>query len=73
MYKTVEATYRNGYFFPSEPLHVSSTDRVLLTIIPGGKQAPVSNVHSLRGAFKGRLSTVSEFIAAKAQEKELEI
>jgi hypothetical protein len=73
MYKTVEATYRNGYFFPTEPLHVASSDRVLLTVIPGGKQTANSAVHSLRGAFKGRLSSVSEFIAGKAKEKELEI
>lgn len=73
MYKTVEATYRNGYFFPSEPLHVTSSDRVLLTVIPGGKQTANSAVHSLRGAFKGRLSSVSEFIAGKVKEKELEI
>jgi hypothetical protein len=73
MYKTVEATYRNGYFFPSEPLHVTSTDRVLLTVIPGGKQTANPDVHSLRGTFKGRLSSVNEFIAGKAKEKELEI
>jgi hypothetical protein len=73
MYKTVEATYRNGYFFASEPLHVTSSDRVLLTVIPGGKSTPDSTVHSLRGAFKGRLSSVSDFIAGKVKEKELEI
>lgn len=73
MYKTVEATYHNGYFFPAEPLHVASTDRVLLTVIPGGKQTKNQDVHSLRGSFKGRLSTVEEFIAAKAKEKELEL
>ena len=38
MYKTVEATYRNGHFFPTEPLYVTSSDRVLLTVITGGKQ-----------------------------------
>ncbi len=38
MYKTVEATYRNGYFFPAEPLHVESNYRFLLTVIPGEKQ-----------------------------------
>jgi len=73
MYKTVEAVYRNGGFFPSEPLHVASGDRVLLTVIPGGKQAIGADVHSLRGAFKGRLSSVDEFIANKAEEKELEL
>ncbi len=73
MYKTVEATFRNGYFFPSEPLHVTSNDRVLLTVIPGGKQTEKSEVQSLRGSFKGRLSSVSEFIAGKRKEKELEI
>lgn len=73
MYKTVEATFRNGYFFPTEPLHVTANDRILLTVIPGGKQAENSEVSSLRGSFKGRLSSVNEFIAAKAKEKELEI
>jgi len=73
MYKTVEATYRNGYFFSSEPLHVTANDRVLLTVIPGGKQTINTDVHSLRGSFKGRLSSVNEFIAAKNMEKELEI
>lgn len=67
MYKTVEATYRNGYFFSSEPLHVAPGDRVLLTVIPGGKQGITTDVHSLRGAFKGRLCSVSEFIADKAE------
>jgi len=73
MYKTVEATYRNGYFFPSEPLHVTSSDRVLLTVIPGGKQMVKPDVHSFRGLYKGKLSSVNEFIAGKAQEKELEV
>lgn len=73
MYKTVEATYRNGYFFSSEPLHVTAHDRVLLTVIPGGKQINNTDVHSLRGSFKGRLSSVNEFIAAKNVEKDLEI
>ena len=73
MYKTVEATYRNGYFFSSEPLHVAPGDRVLLTVIPGGKQETHPDVHSLRGAFKGRLRSVSEYIAGKAEEKELEL
>lgn len=73
MYKTVEATYRNGQFFPSEPLHVTASDRILLTVIPGGKQVTTPDVHSLRGIFKGRLSSVNDFIAGKATEKELEI
>ena len=73
MYKTVEATYRNGYFFPIEPLHVTSSDRVLLTLIPGGNQAIDKGVGSFRGSFKGKLSTVAEFIARKTEEKVLEI
>lgn len=73
MYKTVEATYRNGYFFPTEPLHVTSSDRVLLTLIPGGKQTANTEIISLRGSFKGKLSSVAEFIAKKSEEKELEI
>lgn len=72
MYKTVEATYRNGVFFSAEPVHVAPEDRILLTVIPGGKQ-PVAASHSLRGAFRGKLSTVSEFIAAKSDEKEVEL
>ena len=73
MYKTVEATYRNGYFFPTESLHVTSSDRVLLTVIPGGKQTVNKGFSSLRGSLKGKLSSVTEFIARKAEEKELEI
>jgi hypothetical protein len=73
MYKTVEATYRNGYFFSSEPLHVTSSDRVLLTVIPGGTQPFSPDGPSLRGSFKGRLSSVSEFIDRKNSEKELEL
>lgn len=73
MYKTIEATYLNGFFYPSEPLHVTPTDRVLLTVIPGGKTPADHIAHSARGAFRGRLSSVDEFIAAKAVEKALEI
>jgi hypothetical protein len=73
MYKTVEATYRNGCFYSSEALHVTSNDRVLLTVIPGGKQSVKGTIQSFRGSFKGRLSSVDEFIAAKSAEKELEI
>ena len=73
MYKTVEATYRNGYFYPIEPLHVTSGDRVLLTLISGEKQEIDKGKVSLRGFFKGKLSSVNEFIARKAEEKELEI
>jgi len=73
MFKTVEAKYHNGYFFPSEPLHVTSGDRVLLTVIPGGKHKANQETTSLRGSFKGRLSSVNDFIARKAKEKELEL
>jgi hypothetical protein len=73
MYKTVEATYRNGYCFPNESLHITPSDRVLLTVIPGGKQAVNAKASSLRGSLKGKLSSVTEFIASKTTEKELEI
>lgn len=74
MYKTVEAAYKNGFFYPSEPLEVKPGDRVLLTVIPGGKAVNlVSPVTSLRGTFKGRLSTVDAFMAAKQAEKEFEL
>jgi hypothetical protein len=73
MYKTVEATYRNGHFFPTEPLHVTSSDRVLLTVIPGGKRTIKPDEHTQSGSFKGKLSGVDEFASAKVIQKELEL
>ncbi len=73
MYKTVEATYRNGHFFPTEPLLVTSSDRVLLTVITGGKQTIQPDEHALCDSFKGKLGSVDESASAKLIEKDLDL
>ena len=73
MYKTVEATYLNGHFFPTEPLLVTSNDRVLLTVIPGGKQTIRPDEHALCDSLNSILGSEDESASAKLIEKDLEL
>lgn len=74
--RTIEATYENGLLRPLEPIHDSGNEVYLVTILDRGvfrakKQVP-SNI-SLRGKYRGYLSSADEFARAKQAEMALEL
>ncbi|MBF0158941.1 MAG: hypothetical protein HQL58_05405 [Magnetococcales bacterium] len=70
MYQAIEAVCKNGTIFPIEP--VSFDEEEPLVILRLSKQAVPSTTCRIRGAMKGLLSSVDEFIDAKREEIALE-
>jgi hypothetical protein len=74
MYQTVEAVVKNGIIQPIEAIEYEENTRFLLVrLTPQPELIVNTGFKSARGAFVGRVSTVDEFIAQKAQEKSLEL
>jgi predicted DNA-binding antitoxin AbrB/MazE fold protein len=72
MEQTFEAIWSHGKIIPKEP--VNFKENTHLKIIVLDDQAEVKNDWmKLRGKFKGKLSTVDEFIRNKKDEKRLEL
>ncbi len=74
--RTIEATYENGLLRPLEPINASGNQVFLVTILDLDvlrvkKRAAVS--HSLRGKYRGYLSSADEFARDKQAEKTLEL
>lgn len=78
MMQTIEATLdESGHIHFAEPVKISGMRRVLVTLLEASNEngAPSStrfNKIPARGAMKGMLSSVDEFIANKAAEIRLE-
>ncbi len=78
MMQTLEATLdESGHLHFAEPVKISGMQRVLVTLLDASNEngasayIPPKNF-SARGAMKGMLSSVDEFIANKAAEIALE-
>ena len=76
MMQTLEATLdESGHIHFAEPVKISGMRRVLVTLLDAsnesGASAPPRSI-AARGAMKGMLSSVDEFIANKTAEIELE-
>jgi len=78
MMQTLEATLdESGHIHFAEPVNISGMRRVLVTLLDAPNEsdtsasAPPKNI-TARGAMKGMLSSVDEFIANKAAEIALE-
>lgn len=78
MMQTIEATLDEiGHIHFAEPVKISGVRRVLVTLLDASNESspsastPTKNI-SARGAMKGMLSSVDEFIANKAAEIALE-
>lgn len=76
MMQTLEATLdESGHIHFAEPVRISGVRRVLVTLLDASNESGASAHHkriTARGAMKGMLSSVDEFIANKAAEIELE-
>lgn len=78
MMQTLEATLdESGHLHFAEPVKISGMRRVLVTLLDASNEsdAPAPSHQkkvSIRGAMKGMLSSVDEFIANKAAEIALE-
>lgn len=83
MYQAISAVYQQGAIVPLEPMALDENETVIvLRLRPVSTETikkPVGEVianpapiHPARGAMKGLLSSVDEFMARKAEEKALE-
>lgn len=71
--KTVEAVYEQGYLRPLEPIEQRPGLVYIVTIVDltaVGRHLP--SVKSLRGKYRGHLSSSSDFARDKEDEKALE-
>jgi predicted DNA-binding antitoxin AbrB/MazE fold protein len=72
--RTIETVYEKGVFRPLEPIDVHEGLHFLVTILEvkdRQEQRPVPA--TLRGKYKGFLSSTQEFAARKQSEKALEL
>lgn len=78
MMQTLEATLdESGHIHFAEPVRLSGMRRVLVTLLDASNESRAftstgTNKIPARGAMKGMLSSVDEFIANKAKEIALE-
>lgn len=73
MYQAIEAVYQQSRIQPLEPVSFDENEHLVILRLP--QNLPVSassSARGIRGAMKGMLSTVDEFIAAKKAEIALE-
>lgn len=74
MYQTVEAVVKNGIIQPIEAIEYEENTRFLLVrLTPQSQQSANPSFKLARGAYKGKVSSVDEFIVQKQQEKSLEL
>ena len=74
--RTIEATYENGLLRPLEPIHDSGNEVYLVMILNldvfrAKKQT--RSTTSLRGKYRGYLSSADDFARGKKAEKALEL
>ncbi|MGH7450805.1 MAG: antitoxin family protein [bacterium] len=72
--RTIEAVYERGYLRPLQPIEVREGLVYLVTVVgvaAVGTKARISP--SLRGKYRGYLSTTEEFSQNKQAEKTLEL
>lgn len=72
MEQTFEAIWSHGKIIPKESVNFKENTHLKITVLDN--QTEVKNDwRKLRGKFKGKLSTVDEFIRNKKDEKRLEL
>jgi hypothetical protein len=75
MYQAIEAICRNGAIQPLEPVVFDENEHLVILRLPRPENEPTliaAQGASIRGALRGRLSSVDDFIAAKQTEIALE-
>ncbi len=73
MYQAIEAVCQNGTIQPLEPIAFDENEHLVILRLPrrATESMMVKNT-SIRGALRGSLSSVDDFIAAKQVEIRLE-
>ncbi len=73
MRKAFEAIWEQGKMIPIESITINDRTRLLVVILDeSDEQVQTSDWRTLKGAYKGKLSTVDDFIQRKQDEKRLE-
>jgi hypothetical protein len=73
MKQAFEAVWEQGKILPLEAVSINDHTRLLVVVIDEpGEQVPTSGWRTLKGKYKGKLSSVDEFIQQKQEEKRLE-
>ncbi len=73
MYQVINAIHQHGSIVPLEPVTLDENEPVIvLRLKPMTLDRTKERSGSARGAMKGLLSSVDEFITRKAEEKTLE-
>jgi len=70
-----EAVWRKGKIILNEPININDNTRLMITVVDD-KQIECKQKkdwQKLKGKYKGKLSTVDEFIRHKKYEKALEL
>ena len=72
MEQTFEAVWTHGKIIPKESVNFKENTHLKIVVITDQMQVK-NDWQKLRGKFKGKLSTVDEFIRNKKDEKRLEL
>ena len=68
-----EAVWEQGQIIPKELIHLNEHARLLVVILDELQEAsPIQDWQRLKGKYQGKLSSVSEFIQEKQEEKRIE-
>ena len=70
MYQAIEAISKGGVIQPLEPVQFDENEHLVIIRLP--KNLSSQPRQRARGAMKGQLSSVAEFIRAKSDELALE-
>jgi predicted DNA-binding antitoxin AbrB/MazE fold protein len=73
-FRTFEAVYEGGYLRPLEPIDAHEGLLYIVTVIDvRAANSKAKAPSTLRGKYRGYLSTTDEFARNKQQEKSLEL
>jgi predicted DNA-binding antitoxin AbrB/MazE fold protein len=74
--RTIEAVYERGYLRPVEPIEAREGLIYIVTVVDMaavGRKSKSRTPYSLRGKYRGYLSTTEDFVRNKQVEKALEL
>lgn len=74
MKKAFEAVWEHGQIIPAESIHIHDHTRILIVILDEqqSESVPVPSWRKSKGKYRGKLSSVDEFMRRKQEEKRLE-
>ena len=74
MKRAFEAIWEQGKVVPTESIRINEHTRLLVVILeePGEQISTTPGWKALKGKYKGKLSSVDEFMQRKQEEKRLE-